>query len=102
MDVKRILESIEQCTFKCDKCEFSETECHVDYDRVHVVLAIRDHVRAEVIAQVKEWVENEENIYGDAMGNPVLCKYETLAKLDELSKEETDNARKTVEGACCD
>lgn len=88
MDVKKLIQAAEYCKKSNANCYGCPTGLPCVGDREEEILAIRDHVRAEVIAQVREWVENEENIYGDAMGNPVLCKYETLAKLDELAGEE--------------
>lgn len=84
----------------CNKCKHDGKDTCLSCDCLNTakaIIAVREHVRAEVIAQVREWASKTsvEDMTTECCGR-------LLAMLDELSKEGMDNARRTVEGAYCD
>lgn len=68
MDVKKLIQAAEYCAIEahetCKDCPMYDDCPADDRDPVDIamrLLAIRDHVKAEVIAQVREWIYKGDN-----------------------------------------
>lgn len=94
MDVEKLIEASKICADPqgdCNNCP-CKGNCVCGLWLAEII-AVRDHYeallkseRSKVIAEVREWVNDDDNTYSDTRGNPVLCKFETLRKLDSMEE----------------
>ena len=84
MNVEKLIQAAEWCAKNddCENCPATD-ECPFIGKGALQVIAIRDHVRAEVIAQVREWASKTsvEDMTTECCGR-------LLATLDDLAGEE--------------
>lgn len=92
MDGKQILAAAEECDANesCDTCAYKNAKCphwelNTNATMVGYVIAVRDHVKAETIAEIRKWADDVWLLY-----YPTAIISALRQKLDSMERDKED------------